>query len=110
MIQAYVKMWKNFANFKGRASRADYWWAYLANLIVSFVIGIVAGIVKLPILTTIYMIAILIPSLSLAVRRLHDTNRSGWTYLLCLIPIVGTIIVLVFFCLPSVNENNRYNN
>ena len=52
MIQAYVKMWKNFANFKGRASRADYWWAYLANLIVSFVIGLVAGIVKLPILTT----------------------------------------------------------
>ena len=107
-MEEYKKMWKNGFNFSGRATRRDYWMAVLFNMIVSFVVGFVAGLVQLPILGTIYVLAVMIPSIALSIRRMHDINKSGWVILLSLVPVVGGIIVLVFHCLASVNENNKY--
>lgn len=104
-MEEYKKMWKNFAVFSGRSTRRDYWMAILFNFVISLLIGIVAGVLKMPFLGSIYSVLVIIPSLSLLWRRLHDTNRSGLCCLLSLIPLVGWIIVLVFLCQTSVDDN-----
>jgi uncharacterized membrane protein YhaH (DUF805 family) len=103
-MTAIRSQFQNITNFNGRASRSAYWW-YALPLIVIDVIAYVA----LP--TALYFIIALIvglSALSLAVRRLHDTDKSGWMILLGLIPIVGGIIVLVFMCLPGTPGQNRF--
>jgi len=106
MLEAYKKFLSNYANFNGRSSRSDYWYVFLVNFIIGFVLGLLGDLGV--ILSSLYSIAVFIPSLALIVRRLHDINKSGWSYLFMLIPLVGWIIVLVFLCTDSVNENNKY--
>ena len=101
MINAYVDMWKNFANFSGRTSVGGYWWAYLANFIVGFVLGIIG----VEILTTVYGLAVIIPGLSITVRRLNDAGKHWSAIFLPLIPQVGAIILIVKLCKPSVGAN-----
>lgn len=113
MVDSYKKFLKNYANFNGRSTRADYWWVTLANIIISFVLGFIGGLIPdlaglTAMLTGLYSLAIIIPGIAIVVRRLHDINKSGWFYLIALIPLVGTIILLVFLCTPSVNDNNQY--
>lgn len=109
MIDAYKRFWKNYVNFNGRSTRSDYWFVILDNFIIGFVLGLlVAFVPKLAFLSTLYSLVALIPGIALVIRRLHDINKSGWTYLMLLIPLVGWIIMLVFLCMPSVNENNKY--
>lgn len=107
-MNEYLKMWKNGFSFSGRSTRRDYWMAVLFNVIFAFVVGIVAGIIEMPLLSLIYSLAVIIPGWTLGVRRLHDINKNGWFLLLPLIPFVGAIILLVFYCLPSVDEDNRF--
>jgi uncharacterized membrane protein YhaH (DUF805 family) len=80
-----------YADFEGEASRSEYWWFFLfiagASLAVSF-----AGDVP----SILFSLAILLPTLAAATRRLHDTNRSGWWQLACLVPVIGWIVLLVF--------------
>ena len=113
MIDAYKKMWTNYANFNGCTSRKDFWLAIVCNFLVAFVIGFVLGFIsgltgikELSYLSYIYSIAILIPSLAIEVRRLHDINKSGWFILICLVPLVGSIILLVFLCMARVEPNS----
>lgn len=112
IINAYLKMWKNFAIFSGRTNAPDFWWAYLGNFIVSFILGFLLGSFPstsfLFYLLLIYCIALVLPMLGLQIRRFHDTGRSGWSCLLSLIPLVGIIIVIVFLAQPSQNADNQY--
>ena len=107
MIEAYKKYFINYANFKGRSSRSDYWWVVLANIIIGAVFGCLGEFGET--LSTLYTIVTLVPGIALIVRRYHDINKSGWNYLFILVPFVGFIIVLVDFCKKSVNENNKYD-
>ena len=101
IINCYVDMWRNFANFSGRTSVGGYWWAYLANLIV----GLVLSMIGVEFLITVYYLASLIPTLSIAVRRLRDAGKGwGWLFI-TLVPLVGWIIFIVMMCKPSVNDN-----
>ena len=101
IINCYVHMWKNFANFSGRTSVGGYWWAYLGNIIVSIVLGLIG----VEVLITVYSLATLIPTLSIAVRRLRDAGKGwGWLFI-TLVPLVGWIIFIVLLCKPSVNDN-----
>ena len=101
IINCYVDMWKNFANFSGRTSVGGYWWAYLGNIIVSIVLGLIG----VEVLITVYSLATLIPTLSIAVRRLRDAGK-GWGWLFInLLPLVGWIIFIIMLCKPSVNSN-----
>ena len=101
IINCYVDMWKNFANFSGRTNVGGYWWAYLANLIV----GLVLSMIGVEFLITVYYLASLIPTLSIAVRRLRDAGKGwGWLFI-TLVPLVGWIIFIVMMCKPSVNDN-----
>jgi len=111
----YLEVLKKYAVFDGRARRKEYWYFVLFGTLVSIVIAIVdaatgsfsadAGI---GILGSIYALAVLIPTIAVGVRRLHDTNRSGWWLLLALIPLVGTIVLLVFLATDGDPEENQY--
>ncbi len=104
-------VFQRYATFTGRSRRPEYWWFVLFNLIVSLVLGIVSGILfrdEADILGAIYNLAVLVPSLAVSVRRLHDTGRTGWWLLIALIPIVGIIVLIVFFATKGEEQDNQY--
>ena len=103
-INAYKAMFMNYANFKGKTNRREFWLAILANIIVSFVVGLVSGLLGLTFIGAIYVIAILVPSIALEIRRLHDIGKSDWYILLALIPLIGTLVLIYFYCQPSVED------
>ncbi|HIX14390.1 MAG TPA: DUF805 domain-containing protein [Candidatus Hungatella pullicola] len=108
-MQAYLSMWKNYVNFKGRTTVKGYWLAVLFNFLVSLILSILVSFADvLSILALLYSLAGIIPGLALSIRRLHDINKSGWWVLINLVPLVGAIVLIVFFCLKSVDENNKY--
>lgn len=100
---------QNYCNFEGRTSRSEFWWFALFTFLVSFAVGIITmrSEVARSVLSAIVNLGFLLPNLGLAVRRLHDTGRSGWWVLLGLIPVVGWIILIVWYCAPS-QQNNQY--
>lgn len=104
----YIDAFKNYVNFKGRARRKEYWMFVLFNFIVAIVLSIIDSLLGITILSTIYSIAVIIPSLALCFRRLHDIGKSGAWILIGLIPLVGEIILLVFFCTDSQAGENQY--
>jgi uncharacterized membrane protein YhaH (DUF805 family) len=97
-----------YATFSGRARRSEYWYFFLFNLIVSVVTGIIDAAIGNLALGIIVGLALLLPGLAVGVRRLHDTDRSGWFLLLGLIPLVGIIILIVFFCQDSKPGTNAH--
>lgn len=107
----YLNVLKKYAVFSGRAQRKEYWFFVLFNVIIAFVLGIIDGIAGLTgaggfgLLGTLYSLAVLVPSLAVSVRRLHDTDRSGWWLLVGLVPILGAIVLLVFFVQDSKPAN-----
>ena len=110
----YLMVWKKFAQFSGRSRRKEYWMFTLFNLLIClalFILGLVFRDNALGSIFTglyfIYALAAFIPSLAVCVRRLHDTGRSGWWFLIVIVPIVS-IALLVFMCLDSVPGTNEY--
>ncbi len=87
---------KKYADFTGRASRSEYWWFVLFTVIAGLAASVISSVVG-----GLFTLAILLPSIAAATRRLHDTNRSGWWQLVALIPLVGMIIIIVFLALPG---------
>lgn len=108
MIKWYVAVMKKYVDLEGRARRAEFWYFLLANFIIGILLGIIDCALGLNILGYLYSLAVLLPSIAVAVRRLHDTDRSGWFYLLNLIPLVGTIILLIFFAQRGTAGPNRF--
>ncbi|HLP43839.1 MAG TPA: DUF805 domain-containing protein [Candidatus Nanoarchaeia archaeon] len=104
----YLDVWKKYAVFSGRSRRREYWYFVLFNFIVALVVGIIASSLRLHFLSTIYNLAVLVPCLAVSVRRLHDTDRSGWWLLIGLIPLIGTIILIVFAVQDSTPGANRF--
>jgi uncharacterized membrane protein YhaH (DUF805 family) len=100
---------KNYVGFQGRARRKEYWMFVLFSAIISIVLSIIDAIANLSsVLSGIYSLAVFLPSLAVSVRRLHDTGRSGWWILIGLIPLIGAIILLVFTCQDSQENDNKY--
>lgn len=97
----YLKVLKNYAGFSGRARRSEYWYFFLFNVIISFVLGFVGGLVDFKMLANIYSLAVLIPGIAVGVRRMHDVDKSGW---FLLIPIYN----LVLACTAGTNGENQY--
>jgi len=111
----FVTALKNYAVFSGRARRAEYWYFALFYLIfyaVAAIVDVMTGSFDrasgIGICTGILTLAFLIPSLSVSVRRLHDTGRTGWWLLIAFIPLVGAIILLVFLAQESEAGGNRF--
>lgn len=102
----FIEALKKYADFTGRARRKEYWMFtafYMVFYIACIVIDAAIGMV---VLSTIFSLALLVPTISIGARRLHDTGRSGWWQLIVLIPLVGLIIILVFLTQDSHDTNN----
>lgn len=111
----YFEVLKKYAVFSGRSRRKEYWFFVLFNIIVSIILAVIDGVTGtldpesgMGILGLIYTLAVLIPALAVSVRRLHDTGRSGWWLLILLIPLIGTIVILIFMVQDSKPEENQY--
>ena len=133
--QAVKHVFSNYATFRGRASRSEFWWFYLFNVIVTFVLSIpyyiglaqsagtmttdpvtgemtggsLSGLAVFGIiLLVVWLLVTIIPIISVSVRRLHDGDRTGWWWWLYLLCFIGTIILLIFYILPGTPGPNRY--
>ena len=110
-IDWYLGPFQKFAKFEGRASRKEYWMFVVMNIPVAFLFGVLDALVGAGgVLGGVYNLILLVPSVSLMCRRLHDQNRSGWWQLLLFIPIVGFIVILVFMCLDGTAGDNRFGS
>jgi uncharacterized membrane protein YhaH (DUF805 family) len=117
-----IENWKlvvleRYAKFDGRAGRAEFWWYALANIVLNIAVWILVGIgfaiatglgVVLIVLAAALYLALIVPSIAVAIRRLHDTDKSGWYLLIGLIPFVGYIILIVFYVLEGTAGPNQY--
>lgn len=97
-----------YAAWQGRAGRAEYWWFTLFYLIAYLVVAIIGAAIGFRWLVVLVVLALLLPGICVGIRRLHDTNRTGWWLLIDLIPIVGTIVLLVFFIQQGTPGPNNY--
>lgn len=103
IIDSYKDAFKRYAQFSGVTDRAGYWFFVLANAIISLVLGIICAIIGNNILTGLYGLAIIIPSIAICCRRLRDAGYSPWWVLLNL-TAVGSIVVIIFNCMPTKNN------
>ena len=106
---------KKYAVFSGRSRRREFWFFMLFYVIIVFVLAYLDAAIGLTtsergagILSTVFVLAMLIPGLALTVRRLHDTGRTGWWVLIGFVPLIGNIVLLVFMCLDSESGANQY--
>ena len=111
----YLTVLKKYTVFNGRSRRKEYWFFVLFNLIISIILGMIDGALAggvaptgMGMLSMIYMLAVLLPGIGVTIRRLHDTNRSGWWILIGLIPLIGVIVLLIFMALDSTPGENHY--
>jgi uncharacterized membrane protein YhaH (DUF805 family) len=114
-VNWFITALKKYAVFSGRSRRSEYWYFGLFYLIIYVLLAIVDGIAgtynemsSVGLLTGIFMLGVLIPSLAVSVRRLHDTDRTGWWLLIGLIPLIGAIILIVFSVQDSGAGTNRF--
>ncbi|MDE5205353.1 DUF805 domain-containing protein [Citrobacter sp. ANG330] len=106
----YLSVIKNYTGFSGRARRKEYWMFVLINMIICAVLNVIQSVIGMetPYISIIYSLGVLLPSIAVAIRRLHDTDRSGWWVLLSLIPIIGTVVIIIFLCQNGTAGANRF--
>jgi uncharacterized membrane protein YhaH (DUF805 family) len=111
----FIEALKKYAVFSGRSRRKEYWYFVLFVVIISIVLSIIDGLfgtyhrsTGAGLLSSIFSLAVLIPSIAVSVRRLHDIDRTGWWVLISLVPLVGWIVLLVFHVQDSTPGSNRY--
>ncbi len=106
----YVSAFKNYAQFSGRSQRRAYWFFVLFNMIAAFVTAFIDGFIfgEPSVFYGLYALVALIPGIAVSIRRLHDIGKSGWTMLFGLIPLIGPILLLIWFVQPSEAYENQY--
>ena len=110
----FFKVYANYANFRGRASRSEYWYFILFYLIVFFILAFIDGIIVLysmngiGLLSGIFALASFIPMLALLIRRIHDTGNTGWWWLISFVPVIGFFVILFFALKDSEEGTNEY--
>ncbi|NOX41979.1 MAG: DUF805 domain-containing protein [Alphaproteobacteria bacterium] len=102
-----------YVTFSGRALRSEYWWFTLFNLLMSVVLNIVDAVVfgsggQVAILSAIYSLIVLLPAISVMVRRLHDHGRTGWWFFIMLVPMIGMLVLLYWMIVKGSDEANDY--
>lgn len=114
-MEWYVRVLKKYAVFTGRARRTEYWMFVLFNVIISICLYVIDGAITgfslethSSVLQTIYGLAVLVPSLAVGARRLHDTGRTGWWLLIGLVPCIGAIVLIIFMVQDSQPGENEY--
>ena len=95
-VESISTCFAKYADFNGRAQRPEFWWWVLFVFLVNVITGMIS-----PLVSTVFSLATLLPSLAVTARRLHDINRSGWWQLIGLVPVIGLIVLLVFLAQES---------
>jgi uncharacterized membrane protein YhaH (DUF805 family) len=125
MIDWVLEVFSKYAVFNGRARRKEYWYWYLFNFIISIFISVVSFVISystgtetdtgmgwfglfIYLVFIIYSLGVIIPNLAVTVRRLHDTNRSGWWYFISLIPFIGGLLLLIYLIEDGTPGDNQY--
>ncbi|MCD8552385.1 DUF805 domain-containing protein [Seleniivibrio sp.] len=106
-MEWYLKVWRDWLDFKGRATRTEYWMFTLFNVVIMALISFIGYFIDTDLIDLLYSLAVIIPAFAVSIRRLHDTNRSAWWLLIMLVPVIGFIVLLVFYCQDS-REDNQY--
>lgn len=111
----YVNAFKKYLEFSGRARRAEYWSFFIVNMVATFALtlmdvigGTFSKTLGIGLFAGVFSLFILLPSIAVGVRRLHDTNRSAWWLLLALVPLVGPLALIVIYCLDGTPGENEY--
>ena len=111
----YIEALRKYAVFSGRSRRKEYWYFVLFNVIIGVALSVLDALIGtynpsagIGLLGGIYSLAVLVPSIAVSVRRLHDIDRTGWWVLIALVPVVGAIVLIVFHVLDSTPGPNRY--
>lgn len=105
-MQAVKTVLGNYANFKDRSRRSEYWWWALAVFILNIIVSFVGGAIGMAeLLSGIVSLALIVPNIAVGIRRFHDIGKSGWWLLLVLIPFLGWIALIYFFVQPSQGPN-----
>ncbi|MFK7941469.1 MAG: DUF805 domain-containing protein [Paracoccaceae bacterium] len=107
-MEAVKSCFRRFVDFQGRSPRSEYWWFILFYMLVYIVLLLATAVIPLlGILMFIFMIAIILPSIAVSIRRLHDLDKSGWWLLISFVPIAG-LILIYWFCLKGTDGDNRF--
>ena len=104
----YLDVLKKYAVFDGRARRMEFWMFTLFSFIIAVVLSCIEYALGIFGLSALYSLAVLLPTIGVSIRRLHDTDRSGWWLLIALIPLVGFIVLLVFYFMEGTSGDNRF--
>ena len=111
MIDWFKKGLRNYTNFSGRARRKEFWYFNLAQFILLIIASVLDSVIFSSETSLFYFLVALglfLPSLAVGIRRLHDTSRSGWWLFISLIPLIGTIILIVFLASDTKYETNQW--
>ncbi len=109
MLNAYKSYFKNYINIDGCTSKGEFWCVFIPNTIISLLLQLAARFVSdAQSLYIVFGLVTFVPNITLGVRRLHDINKSGWWYLLYFVPVIGQLIVLVWFLKDSSNSSQNY--
>jgi len=104
-MEEFLDALKKYADFSGRATRRQYWMFVLFYLLGYVVLVLIDTLLGTAVLALLFSLAMLVPSIAVGARRLHDTSRTGWWQLIALIPLIGPIVLIVFFVQDSHAEN-----
>ncbi|WP_413111831.1 DUF805 domain-containing protein [Thaumasiovibrio sp. DFM-14] len=107
-MEWYLAVLKKYAVFTGRARRKEYWMFFLVNLVITLALSIVDNLIGSQLLGSVYSLAVVIPTIAVTVRRMHDTGRSGWWVLIGFIPLVGLLAILFFAAAEGTPGSNDY--
>ncbi len=108
--QAITSGFSNYVKFSGRACRSEYWYWILFVVLAEIVTSIIDYAIGTQITTSLFGLATFLPTLAVAVRRLHDIDRSGWWIIVSLIPLIGWIILIIWYCTKGTEGPNRFGS
>ena len=108
-MKYWVECWKKYATFSGRARRKEYWMFVLFNMLIALGIQIIEAVLGTGgLLGGLYSLAVLLPGWAVFTRRMHDIGKSGWWWMIGLVPVVGAIVLLIFMCRDGQPGDNVY--
>ena len=108
-MEAIKSGFSNYTKFNGRASRSEFWWFFLFYVVVLLVVNTISGLLGLPeIVVVLVWLGFVLPMFGLYFRRLHDIDRTAWWILIAFVPVIGPIVLIVFWATPGTEGDNRF--
>jgi uncharacterized membrane protein YhaH (DUF805 family) len=107
-VNWYLGVLKNYATFSGRARRKEFWMFALINFVIMVILSALDMALGIGLLSGLYALGVLLPSLAVGARRLHDIGKTGWWQLIGLVPLIGLLVLIIFFVMDSNPGDNQY--